>query len=270
MNRWIKTAAVALPLIASGYYLGWICLQFDQAFALLFSPSMQLLQLLGLFLLAVGAVLLSAGLAAGVVRPLWLGFVLFALSAGAVLISLPLTVVGGLLAFVYLIGGILYSSRVAKELEQRVSFSVAPMGQAQGILLSVLILTACARLYLGYAEYIREEGFSIPETYLELFADQMAEQLAADAPPEQREQAVTEFRREFQVRMQSFVERTLKPYEPWIPIAMAAGVFMTLQTIASLLSWIPLVALRLVFSLLRALKVTAVVTESREVERLTL
>ncbi len=270
MSPWIKIAAVALPLIGSGYYFGWICLQFDQAFVLLLSPSLQLLQLLGLFLLALGAVLLSAGLAAGVVRPLWLGILLFALSAGAVLVSFPLTVIGGLLALAYLLGGTLYASRVAKELDQRVSFSVTPMEQAQGVLLSALILMACFRLYLGYAEHIRQEGFSMPETYIQVFADQMAEQVAAGAPPEQREEAVSEFKREFQSRMQSFVDQTVKPYEPWIPVAMAAGVFMTLHTIVSFLSWIPVVALRLVFPLLNALKVTRVVTESREIERLTL
>jgi hypothetical protein len=63
-------------------------------------------------------------------------------------------------------------------------------------------------------------------------------------------------------------ERTVKPYEQFIPLAIAASLFMPLITISRLLAWVPTMFLSIVFPVLKALGVTKVVSETREVQRL--
>ncbi|MGB5931529.1 MAG: hypothetical protein WBH57_00465, partial [Anaerolineae bacterium] len=64
------------------------------------------------------------------------------------------------------------------------------------------------------------------------------------------------------------LEEMIKPYERLIPVVMAVGTFMTLQTILGFLSWIPGLILAVIFPLLQITGMTKVVRETREVERL--
>jgi hypothetical protein len=133
-----------------------------------------------------------------------------------------------------------------------------------------LILVACGSLYLGYAAHVEQEGFSIPESYIDLFMEQMEKPMIAQMPEEGREEAVAQFREEFRSRIDDFFEQTLKPYEQFIPLGLAAGLFTPLVSIVSLLAWVPTMVLSLIFPLLTKLRVTEVITESQEVQRLTI
>jgi len=95
----------------------------------------------------------------------------------------------------------------------------------------------------------------------------MEKQIVARVPIGGSE-VVIQFREEFQKMIDSFIEGTVKPYERYIPLAMALGLFMPLVTITSLLTWAPALFLRVLFTLLTALGVTKIVTENREVQRL--
>jgi ABC-type transport system involved in cytochrome bd biosynthesis fused ATPase/permease subunit len=66
------------------------------------------------------------------------------------------------------------------------------------------------------------------------------------------------------------LEEMIRPYERLIPVVVAIGTFMTLQTILSLLSWIPGLFLAIIFPILQITGVTKAVKETREVERLVL
>ncbi|MFH1929285.1 MAG: hypothetical protein ABIK79_14090, partial [Chloroflexota bacterium] len=157
---------------------------------------------------------------------------------------------------------------VATELNERVRFSVRPISDGQGTLLMALILVACGSLYLGYAPHIEREGFSVPDFYIETFMQQMEKQIEARVPAEQRQEVVAGFREEFGRAIDGFFERTLKPYERFIPLFIAASLFMPLLTITRLLAWVPTLSLSLLFPLLKGLGVVSVVTETREVQRL--
>jgi hypothetical protein len=76
------------------------------------------------------------------------------------------------------------------------------------------------------------------------------------------------FRNEFRRIVDEFFERTVKPYEQFIPLAVAASLFMPLVTISSLLAWVPTMLLSIVFPVLKALGVIKVVSETREVQTL--
>jgi hypothetical protein len=268
MSKWLKIAFFTALLLGAGYFFGAICGQFDWAYGLILTPSRELLTLLLRFLVAVGILLVSAGLVATLLRPLWLGFVAFALSGLAILLGWQVTVASSILTLVYLLAACLYTVQVARELSERIKFSVRSIGAGQGILLIGLMLVACGSLYLGYAAEIDREGFSIPECYTEVLMQQMEKQIEARVPVEEQQEAIAEFRTEFRRAVDEFSQQTVKPYERFVPVGLAVGTFMSLVTLTRLLAWVPTAILGSVFPLLTALGVTKVVRETQEVQRL--
>ena len=268
MSKWLKVTFFVLLLVGAGYFFGTVCKQIGQAYRLILSPSEELLSLLLWFLLALGAVAVIAGLVAALLRPLWVGIIAFALSGLAMLLGWQMTLGSGILILVYLLAASFYAVGVARELNERIRFSVRPIGEGQGMFLMALILVACGSLYLGCAAYIEQEGFSIPEFYIEMFMKPMEKQIEAQGPAGERQEALARFRKEFRRAVDEFFERTVKPYEQFIPLAVAASLFMPLVTISRLLAWVPTMFLSIVFPLLKALGVIKVVSETREVQTL--
>ena len=267
MSKWVKTISFAVLLIGAGYYFGTICMQIDQAYKLILTPSKELLIQMSWLLLSLSLVLVCAGLVATLIRPIWVGFIAFALSGLAVLFGWQISTTTGILVFVYVLAGVAYTRSVDGQLNQQIKFSVRPISQFQGILLTTLILVACGSLFLGYREHIEREGFSIPDSYVELIMGLMEKQIVARVPIGGGE-VVVQFREEFQRSIDGFIDGTVKPYERFIPLAMALGLFMPLVTITGLLTWVPALFLKVLFTLLTALGVAKTVTETREVQRL--
>jgi hypothetical protein len=268
MNRRVKVVFLAALLMGSGHFFGSICRQFEHAYELILSPSWDLLYLFLWFLLALCLVIVTAGLVAALVRPVWVALAAFAASGLVMLAGWRLTMVSAIVVAVYVLAAFSYAWRVSRELNNRIKLSAEPLRVGQGTLMIALILAACGSLYLGCAAHIEREGFSVPEYYKGIIMDQVEKQIEARAPAEEREKMVSEFREKFPGAVEEFTEDTLKPYEKFIPLGIAVGPFMTLVTITRLLAWLPNLVLRLVFPLLTALRVTEVVSETREVQRL--
>ena len=271
MGKWLKVIFLMALLIGAGYFFGTVCRQIYRAPEMMLSPPYwDLLHLLLWLLLALGAVLVSAGLVTALLRPVWLGIIAFGLSGAATLLAWQVKVmgVGGVLLLVYTLAAAIYAVGVARGLQQRIKFSAEPIGGSQTVLFMGLILVASASLYLGFAAHIQSEGFSLPEPALEAFMEQMEKQITARVPVEQREAAVSKFREEFRHAVTDFFDRTVKPYEQYIPLVMAAGLFIALMEISGLLLWVPTLVLSAVFSLLKVLGFARVATETMEVRRL--
>lgn len=100
-----------------------------------------------------------------------------------------------------------------KELDQRVTVSANSLTGPQGMLVIALVLVACGSVHVGAAARIEREGFSTPSTYVGTLAEQMENQIAAQVPEEERQEAVATFRREFHRTVEGFYEQTLRPYE---------------------------------------------------------
>jgi hypothetical protein len=274
MSKWLKTMSLAALLIGAGYFFGTVCWQIGQAYELIFPPSLRLLPLLLWFLLATSAVAVAGGLVAALVRPVWAGMIIFALSGLTMLLGWRVTVGSGVLVLVYVLAAALYAVGVARELSQRVRFSVRAVRAGQGMLLIALALVACGSLYLGYAAYIEREGFSpYLSPIVELFVEQWEKQFVAAVPEEQRqapefETNLAELREEVRRKVEELFERTVKPHEGLIPLAVAAILFILLANITPLLSWVSILVLSVVFLLLKALGIAKMVGETREVHRL--
>ena len=270
MKNWLKIACMAAAIAGASYFFGKTCARVEHALPLILSPSQDSLDLLVALLLAMGLVVISIELAAALVRPLLLGASLFALGGLAMLLAGPLSGISALLSLVFFLGATLYAWRAKAELDNRISFSAGVLAQKQGILLVILIFVASARIYLGSVQYFDREGFSIPPRLARVVASWMEGQIGGQIPPEERERALAQLRRDLPTQMQAMLNRLIAPYEPWMPILVSLGFFMTLETLLGFLGWIPARILRLLIALLALLKVTREVVEMREVRTLSL
>ena len=267
-SKLVKTIIFIVLLIGASCYLGTMCHQIEGLGDTIFSPSIDTLYPFLWLLLALVLVAITAGLVAVLVRPLWLCFVAFALSSLAALFIWGLNLIGIGLAVIYFLAGLIYSLGVAKGLKERITFSLRPIQENQTILLIVLIIAACASFYSGYAAQIEREGFTTPPFAINMVMGMAEGQIeaSADLTPEQREQVIAEFREQFEQQ----VENMIKPYQQFIPIGIAIILLSILMTVITLFSWLPVLILRGVFAILGVCHVTTVVTETQEVERLTI
>ena len=267
-SKLVKTVIFIVLLITASCFLGSICRQIGQVGDTVFSPSMDTLYPFLWLLLALVLVAITAGLIAALIRPLWICFIAFAISSLAMLFFWGLDLIGIVLAVIFLLAGLFYSRGVANGLNERISFSVRPIRDNQTILLMVLVIAACACFYSGYATQIEREGFTTPPFVIDMVTGIAEEQIEgnADLTPEEREQAIAEFREQFEQQMGDGI----KPYQQFIPIGIAVMMLSILMFIVTLFSWLPILLLRAILAILSACQVTKVTVETQEVKRLTI
>ena len=280
-KRWhagkvMKMIVLSTLPIAAGYFFGLTCGRVSRAYEMLFSPSRDVLYLVGQLLLAMGALTVASGIVAALFRPFWTCLVAFVLSGATILVAWEVSLDSGIAVLVYVVASLLYAGRVIAELNNRVRFSVGPVAQSQTILLTTLAAVACASLYLGCAAQIEREGFSLPPTARDAVTRMVMMPIErriegqAGLTQDEKERILAEVRVEMERQWLEPMEETLRRYEPFVPVGIAGVLFMSLVSIARLLSWLPALVLGIVFLLLSALRVVHVATETREVERLTL
>jgi len=273
-ERILKIIFFAVLLIAASWFFGIWCGRFGQAYTLLFQPGREILELGLWLLLAIMVVAVTAGLVAALLKPLWVAVVAFALSALAMILGWQVGIGPALLGLLYFLLSLPYARGVTRELNERLRFSVEPVSRGLSLLFMVLALVACGSLYLGYAAHIEREGFTLPPTFKEMMTRMTvvpireAIEAQTDLTPQEKERALAEMEEGFEEMWMGPLEEMIKPYERLIPVVMAVGTFMTLQTILGFLSWIPGLILAVIFPLLQITGMTKVVRETREVERL--
>jgi len=274
MSRIVKIVILAGLLVAASYLLGTICRRVQQGYELIFAPSLELGMLLLWCLAGTGAVAVASGLVAALVRPLWAGALVFLFAALALFLGWEVRLGTGVLALLYFLALLLYAVETAKALEERVRFSAQAVSGGFSLLLTVLALVACSGIYFSYAAKIEAEGFSVPstltDTSMEMIMQRVSAQMEAEGElkPEEKVKQLAEIREQMERMWLEPVESRIKPYERFIPPALALGLFWTLRSLFAFLTWVPALTLRGLFSLLTLLEVTRVVRETREVERL--
>ena len=266
-SKGLKITFFSILLMAAGYFFGTICKQISLSCNLILNPSIDLLYLLLWLMAAICAVAVAAGLVAILIRPVWVGIFAFLLSGLTMLLGWQLSPISGTMTLIYVLGASFYTVGIAKELKERIRFSVRPISEGQGLLLMALLFVSCGSLYLGCSEHIKREGVTIPDTYIEMFMKPMKQQILSQMPEEQQEQAAAEMEEQFQGMIDRFLEETVKPYEQYIPLMIAGGLFFTLNTIMSFASWIPPILLKVIFPTLKGMKLIKEVSETKEVKR---
>ncbi len=270
-----KTGILVIILLVAGALLGVVCSRVYQQYQALFSPGSELLNLAIWVFGTTILVAIAAGLFVALVRPFWMIIVGFVLSALAMILAWEVSIGSLALGLVYVLLATVYGRSVVHELSNRLDFSVRSIKEGQGILLLALILLISISFALGYREDAMRRGFIVPPAYKQTVMEMITPRLQAsiesrsELSPEEKTAALDEVRHgveEFWTR----TERTLQPYAQFVPVGLALILIWVLETLLSLVSWVPLLVLSVIFPLLKLLGVTRVVTETREIRRLTL
>jgi hypothetical protein len=270
MIKLLKTLFFTVLLVGAGAIIGWMCNEIHSAYQLILFPSVDLLILILKFLLASGFLLIAAGLVGVLLRPIWVGIIAFCLSGLAMLLCWQVTITNLVLILIYVLAGTFYTIGLVRELKERIRFTVRSVSVGQNLLAMSLAVVACGGIYLGFKDYINQEGFSIPEPYLVIMMEQFEKQIDIPETDEGYESAIAEFREGFRRNIQNLMNEKIAPYEDFIPLIIAAGLFMSLVTIIGLFSWITNGILGLIFPLLLALHATKIVSQTEEVTRMVL
>lgn len=271
MARIVKSVVFGALLAGAGCFLGLVLRWAGDGWEHLLPPKWDALYLGIWFLGALVAVAVTGGLVAILLRPFWVAATAFAVSALALFLTWEISVVGIVVAVIYLLVGLLYVTGVRRGIESRIRFSVWHMMRPQLILLVMLTAIACTSLYFGYAEHIDKEGFSIPDETVDWVMDIADEHiidqiLPAETTPQEREDALAELRE----YLEDDVESDIEPYEGYIPVGLAAIVFGILTPATFIISWIPILILSLAFLLLIRFGVVKKVAKAVEVIRLSI
>ncbi|MEA3345707.1 MAG: hypothetical protein U9Q78_05610 [Chloroflexota bacterium] len=169
---------------------------------------------------------------------------------------------------------LLYGAKTARALEERVRFSAQAVSDGLSLPLTAMALILYGGIYFSWAAKIQAEGFSIPSTLTDTFVETIMQRVSAqmeaeeELKPEEREGQLAEIREQIEQTWLEPVEDRLKPYERFIPAALALALFWTLRTLLAFLAWVPAPILKGLFPLLTLLGVTRVERETWEVERL--
>ena len=271
-----KIIVLAIPLIVAGLLFGKACAGINQQYHLILVLDTDFLYVLSWLLLAMATVAVTGGLVAALVRPLWVCIVPFAVSALAAFISWEVSLASGVAALIYLIASLLYSRGVAEALDNRLRFSVEPISGSQSTLLAGLAIAACTSLYFGFAAEVDERGFTFPPAVREMISEMtmapMRGQIEArtDLTSQERDALLEQMSEGFEGQWMRPMEEMIEPYAQFMPALVAFMLFQLLAVINTVLSWIPIVVLAIIFPILTGLGVVQKVTEMREVERLTI
>ena len=270
-----KTIVLVLLLLPAGAFFGMACQNINQQYELLIALDKEVVRSLAELLIAVAIVAVVGGLAAALVRPIWICFVGFALSALAAFFAWELSLASGIPALIYFVVGLLYCRGAAEALDNRLKFSVEAISGSQSTLLAGMSIAAAVSLYFGYAAKIEEQGFELPpaitDTITEFSMAPMRAQIDArtDLTAQEEETLAAQMSEGFDQWMES-MEEMIEPYERFVPIAVAFMLFQFLAVINALFFWVPIVILAVLFPILTAVGVAKKTRETREAVRLSL
>jgi len=268
MARWMKMVLLTVPLVAGSAAFGIVCRRMGSAYRLLWPPFQPLLHLLLWLGLSIWLLAVAGGLVAVLFRPLSVAVLAFGLSAVAMLAAWGWSWIHLALTLLYVAAGFLFTALTQRDLQQRIRFSVRPAAENWRVVTVALLLLAVGSLYLGFADEVRREGFSLPERPLEDLATGFAEEVV-DATPLSRLGAIrAEGVNQVKRVLKDTLERQLRRVERYIPPLTAAVLFVFLLVVLSFLWWVPMLVLALVFPALVTLGLAKQALETIEVRRL--
>jgi hypothetical protein len=268
LPRFLKIALLAVLLMASALAFGIMCSRMAVAYRLLLPPPRPLLRLLLLLWLSMLVMAVAAGMVAVLFRPQWVAYLAFFLSGLALLAGWGWAPSRLALTMLYIAAGALFAALTQRDLQQRVRFSVRPVGDNWRVLMIVLLVLSVASFYLGFAEHVRSEGLTLLERQVEGLTAEVAQEVVSATPLSKLELIRDEGVRQVQRVLRDMLERQLRRVERYVPPFTAIVLFVLLFAVVSFSSWMPMLILAILFPLLTALGVAKWRLETIEVQRL--
>jgi hypothetical protein len=272
---WAKAALLGILTVAAAALFGWVCsqtfLQYQNMWA---SPN----ALLGMGLWIFGSAFLLvifSGLAAALIRPVWVSVLIFLISAVALTVPQGINTFTAVMALMYFAACALFVSGIVKKMANQINFSIHPIGEGQKLLMLVLFLIASANFALGYMDDAARNNFVVPPQLRQIGTDTMVTQEKAMIAqqinlPAADQTAAIQTAQTSTAKTWSDLETQLKPFLPAIALMLWLCLFTTLETVGILLAWIPLLLLEAIFPLLNLMHFTGFITETKEIKRITI
>ncbi|MFC1523135.1 hypothetical protein ACFL6Y_12075 [Elusimicrobiota bacterium] len=270
MKKRIKFVFFALLSMASSFYFGLTCFKISLAYSMLISPSMELLDLLISLLAGISAVVITAAFVAVLLKPAWAAMIAFACSGFALYAGWGMATGSNIMALAYVLATSLYALGVSKDMDERISFSTQSIGRGQHMLIIVVVAIACASVYLGTSGPAEKISGIIPRLFTNIAVDHAEKQVLSNLPTRQNKGMLDKFRADISAMVEKTFKNMIDPYKQYIGLALAVILFMPLLTICSLLAWVWVLIIKLIFILLKAVGVTELVAETKQVQRLVL
>ncbi len=266
-KKWLKYAFFTLIHLLTSFFLGRMCNQLSLSYELILSPSIELLEKLIYLLLSIGGVIISAGIVALLMKPLWISAAAFLLSSLAILFGWQqFSIQVGIILLVYFLICCYAAHGVHVEQKEYIHFSTKPFKDSLSLFSIALLIVACGSIFVGSKDAIDRNGFEIPASYLEIFMNPFKEQALSQVPYTEHKKFEEEFEGQMQEMMDGFTEK-IKPIEKYIPLIIGAMFLMPLLTVNQILSSIWLLVLRVVLKIFTAAGIVKIVTETRDVEK---
>jgi hypothetical protein len=270
MNKIINFLIITLPLAVAGFFFGHVSLQCSQIFNLAVNSPRELIGISIMFFIALAILLVCAGLAVVLVRPLFAGILCFGVSAIAILLVWGFSTANLLFAGIYWLLSIFYYFDSLEEIEQRIHFSIKPLIDKQNVFLAGLLIILAVNVFRGADAYLVKNEFHVPKQFVQAISSQVIKNAKSQLPADTQVQSDKVLTDEVSDKLSNVVDDQIKPFKQYIPLILALGVFFLISTVARVLLWLPMVLVRTILSVLIWGGLVKVVNRQVEIERLTM
>jgi hypothetical protein len=216
-----------------------------------------------------GAVAVTAGFVAILIRPFWVAVLCFLVSSLALFLTFEISILSLVIALIYFVMGIGYLAGVRTEISHRIKFSIWQIRGSQTVFLVVLVALACTSLYFGYAEKINAEGYKLNDKAINGIVSFTRDHVIDVVFPEE-DVNKAQILEDLRYYLDNDLQDDMVPYQGYVPMGFAAIAFSVLVLATFVLSWFPLLILSLIFFLLLRLKLVKRKAHPVEVTRLTI
>lgn len=266
-KKWLKYGLLILIYLITSYILGIMCNQMSMSYELILSPSAELLKRLLFLIISIGGVIISAGIVALLMRPLWTSAVAFLLSSSAILFGWQrFSIQVGIILLVYFVICCYAAHCVHAEQKERIRFSTKPFKDSLSLFSKALLIVACGSIFIGSKDVIDRSGFEIPASFMDLFMDPFKQQILSQVPYSERKNVEKEFEGQMQEMMDGFTGQ-IEPFEKYIPLIIGGMFLPPLLIVNQILCPIWLLVLQGVIKILYAVGIVKIVTETRDVKK---
>ncbi|HSD12554.1 MAG TPA: hypothetical protein VLC10_03270 [Patescibacteria group bacterium] len=271
----VKTLLCILAFAAAAAVFAYACAELMVDYSLVFTPSKEL-TLPWLIRMGAGsfAFLLTFGVIAVLVRPLWLaamtlagGMVVYAFVLGGGLVAWCGAAVGAAMLL-----GLLYS--VAKQIENQIDFTLRPVSDKELVISSILAILVAVPVGLGYAVDAEKGHYVIPPRITAYVQEQsmayVEKMVDAQLVPEMLRGSVTSAAKEQVAATIKGLDKMAEPYAPYVPYALGALAYFSFQVLLFIPGFIASLLLAPFIWLLKVIRFAHVTKQTRVVTRLTL
>lgn len=278
LSFWIKVSVFIALFMGSAFYFGVVIERIGTSFDITPPYGDSLLSLFISFLLALSAMIISAGLVAGLLRPLWIAALASGLSGVGMLLGWEISVFSVLSALGFALITLLYIFTTQKELDGHLRFTSKLVNKKNMLLLMTLVVILCGNLYVQYTEFVRDRKISeddlrtLTQTIQEGFQKQFIDLFAPKSSESEKKQMMEKLEKQFELQknIRIGLDQIVEISKEYLPAVLAFIVFATLIQIVLLFRLFFYLIFPSFFFLLKITKVVREKTQVVEAKRLVL